>query len=112
MSYRVKRNLTVLEFISKLPQNHRRHLIEKLPDDTIIALAEILKNELAGNVKLGKKACQKLKQYKTAARCLICKKISVKKKRKILTQNGGLIPAAVLPILSIAASLFATLIQK
>lgn len=112
MSSRLKRNLNALQILMNLTPKTRKKIVKKLPDDAILAIAEILKNELCGNVTLSEKAKRNLSKFKKPIRCIACKQTSVKKKRKLLIQHGGIVPAAVLPILAIAASLLGNIVMK
>ncbi len=69
-------------------------------------LCECCLNVLKGNVKLTASQKQNLSRHRKVLRDLADRKVSVKRKKHILVQKGGFLPALLRPILSTLAGLF------
>ena len=82
-----------LSLLSKSKSKKRRDALIDLADkNEIQALAEIFLNTIRGNVPLTNAQLKRLEKYKKVLRKLSEKQCSVKKKKKILKQQGGLLP--------------------
>jgi len=105
MSSCVGRNCGFLKSVAKSSKSQRRKLINGASADNIKAVAEIALNTLRGNVHLTPAQKTKLKRYKLKLRHLANKRLSAKHKKKLLVQNGGVLPLLVAPILSLIGGL-------
>jgi hypothetical protein len=102
---RIKENIQLLDLISKCKKaKDRKVFLEKGSDEFIKAIIEILLNVLKGNVSVSDKIKKQLKKYKRILRALICPKVSLKAKRRVLIQKGGflniILPAVIGGVLS------------
>ena len=86
-----------LQLLSKAKPGYRKTLLEGAPDKLIILLANCALNILRGQVYITNQQKTRLQQHKSDLRNLANKKVSVKRKKKIL-QKGGFFPL-LLPIL-------------
>jgi hypothetical protein len=100
---RLKRNKDFLQQLRKKDQ--RLKTLKKANFDQVKIFADCAKNILEGNIKPTKAKLQQLKQMKTGIRLLARKSVPLKKKKKILTQKGGLIGSILVPIISAVAGL-------
>ena len=89
----------------------RKILLEKAKRPVIDALSECALNLLKGSIKLSEKQKKKLKRFKNYLRELANKRVSLKKK-KLITQRGGFIPALLSAILPVIGSLIGKAISK
>ena len=113
MSARLKKNFDFLRVLRKANVKQKKALIESANKDLILCICEIVDNILAGTVKLSTKQKKDLTRYKRTLRQLIDRKVSIKRKKEIITnQKGGFLPAVLGPILGIAASLVADQLIK
>ena len=77
-------------------------MIDYTEKGEIIALQEIVKNLLSGNIPLNKKQTNRLKKHKLLLRKLV-NKCTLRKKKSLLKQQGGFL-ASLLP--SVIVGLF------
>lgn len=99
-------NLAVL---AKAKPAERKKVLKNANGDLIKAICECLLNVCRGNVHLPARCLNRLKRHKSTWRKLIDKKHPLKKKKKLLIQKGGFLPAFLLPVL---ASLGSALVSK
>ena len=113
MSKRLERNYKTLKLLHKCKTKGERTKILKLADKDLIAcLCECAHNLLKGNVKLTKKRKDDLKRHKNCLRELVDKRKGLETKRNILIQKGGLLPALLAPIISLAGGLVGELVGR
>ena len=106
MSKRMKENLPYLQILAKCKPKLRKVIIEHGPTDVIISICECAYNLLKGTVPISTNQKRNLSRHKEHLRTLANKKISRTKKKKLLTQKGGNVLAALLPpVLSVLGSL-------
>ena len=99
MSSAVERALPLLQTLMSSKPILRKAIIEHATPDLIHAVTEIVYNMLKGVIELTSDQKRRLSRHKEEFRALINKKLSVKKKRKILNQKGtGAALAALIPI--------------
>ena len=99
MSDVVKRALPLLETLVASKPILRKAIIEHASPDLINAVSEIVWNMLKGVITLTPQQKRRLSRHKEEFRSLVNKRLSVKKKRKILNQKGtGAGLAALIPI--------------
>ena len=99
MSSAVERALPLLQTLMSSKPILRKAIIEHATPDLIHAVTEIVYNMLKGVLELTPDQKRCLSRHKEEFRALVNKKLSVKKKRKILNQKGtGAALAALLPV--------------
>ena len=99
MSSVVERALPLLQTLMSSKPILRKAIIEHATPDLIHAVTEIIWNTLKGVITLTDEQKRRLSRHKKEFRALVNKKLSVKKKRKILNQKGtGAALAALIPI--------------
>lgn len=105
MSHSVKKHGDFLKVLAKCNAKQRKALILNINPNLLKCLCECSLNVLKGNVKLTSNQKKQLSRHKRTLRTLVDRKISTKRKKKIL-QKGGFLPALLAPILSTLAGLF------
>lgn len=108
MSANIKRNMALLKILIKAGPEQRRAILCGASDSLIAAIAEIALNTLRGNVPLKPEQFKALKKKKTFIRQLSNKKLSLKKKKRLIEQSGGFIG----PLLGFAIPLLTSLLTK
>ena len=99
MSDVVKRALPLLQTLLASKPILRKAIIDHASPNLINAISEIVWNMLKGVIKLTPEQIRRLSRYKEQFRSLVNKRLSIKKKRKILNQKGtGAGLAALVPI--------------
>ena len=104
MSCRVKKYPSTLRVLSRAKPKVKRIVIWKADKQFIKCLCECGKNVLKGNVPLTYRQSRCLRPYKIHLRDLVCKKVSIKRK-KIILQKGGFIGALLRPLTKLLLSL-------
>lgn len=112
MTKRLRANLDELKVLRKAKPKLRKSILRAAENDLITCLSECSHNVLNGNVQLTKKDKQTLKKHRKTLRELAKKKLSTAKRRSILVQRGGFLPALLAPILTVATTLLSSLISK
>ena len=72
-------------------------MVDLADQNELAAISECILNVLVGNVKLGKSQKSKLTKHKNIMRLIARKNLSSKRKKSILKQKGGFLPA-ILPL--------------
>ena len=99
MSSAVERALPLLQTLMSSKPILRKAIIDHATPDLIHAVTEIVYNMLKGVIELTPDQKRRLSRHKEEFRALVNKKLSIKKKRKILNQKGtGAALAALIPI--------------
>jgi SAM-dependent MidA family methyltransferase len=111
MAVRLKKHIDELKVLKKAKRKLRQNILEAADNQLIRCLCECCYNVLNGNVKLSQKQKKTLQKHKHHLRNLSAKKTSQKKRRAILVQNGGFLPALLAPILSVATTLISQLLN-
>ena len=102
----MKDNLPYLHVLVKSKPKLRKLLIEQGPPSLITSICECALNLLKGVIPLTPRQKRHLARHKTHLSGLANKKVSRKKKKKLLNQKGGnLIKALLPPVLSVLGSL-------
>jgi len=112
MSARLKRNISFLRELKRAPVRKRKLLISAAKPDHLKCIAECAHNIVRGNVRISKVQQKKLKRHAKFIRLIAKKSFSLPKKKRLLVQRGGFLPALIAPILGIAGSLLGELIGK
>lgn len=98
---RLKANKHILHVLKNCRPKLRKVLLKASDPEVIKTLCEIALNTLNGNNKISKQCKLKLKKYKRVLRSLICPKLKLSSKRKILIkQKGGFLPVLIGTVLS------------
>ena len=99
MSSAVERALPLLQTLMSSKPILRKAIIDHATPDLIHAVTEIVYNMLKGVIELTPDQKRRLSRHKEDFHALVNKKLSLKKKRKILNQKGtGAALAALIPI--------------
>ncbi len=110
MSKRLRKNFELLKILKKAKPNQRKILLESAENDLIYCLCECIDNVLRGNVKITAAKKKELAKYATVLRNIVDRRTKVHKKRALLVQKGGFLPALLAPVIGIASSLIADLV--
>ena len=99
MSAVIERALPLLETLVASKPILRKAIIDHASPDLINAISEIVWNTLKGVITLTPDQKRRLSRHKEEFRSLVNKRLSIKKKRKIINQKGtGAGLAALIPI--------------
>ena len=112
MTKRLRSNLDELKVLRKAKPKLRKSIIRAAEKDLITCLSECSHNVLNGNIQLSAKDKKALKRHRKALRELAKKKLSTTKRRNLLVQRGGFLPALLAPILTVATTLLTSLVSK
>lgn len=102
------KNIFKLAKCKKLKPELKKHVLNATKDQ-INSITEIAVNTLRGNIPFTKRAKNKLQQHKESIRALAKPKLPLKKRKELITQEGGFLPALLTPII---VSLASELIRK
>ena len=105
-------NLRVLKRLKKLSIKQRKRYVSCCNKQFINCVSEVSHNLLKGNVKLTARQLDCLRRYKRVLREMSKKRNGLKKRHKIITQNGGFISAILGPAIGAIASLIGGLINN
>ena len=90
----------------------RRALIEAGGAPLIKCLGECCHNILQGVVPVDEVTRRKLKRHAKQIREVADPKVSLKRKRAVLVQRGGFLPALLVPVLSAVSGLVGSLLNR
>jgi hypothetical protein len=108
MSARLLRNLPLLKLLLKATPKQRRVILEAAADELIVTLCEVALNVVHGNIPLTPQQYQKLKRRRSEIKIVADKKVGVRRKRRLINQQGGFL----LPLLSAAIPFITSLITS
>ena len=111
MAKRLRTHLDDLKFLKKATPSVRKAVLKTADNELIRCLCDCSHNILKGNIKLNDKNKKILTKHRGQLRALASKKLTLKKKRNLMVQKGGFLPALIGPILGVATSLLSTLIK-
>ena len=103
MSKRLRTNQPFLHLLARSSAKRRKSLLKQATKDELATLFEICLNILRGNIPLNSYMHKKLKKEQKTLRTLADKKISLKRKKKVVNQKGGFLGAVAglaLPLLA------------
>jgi hypothetical protein len=110
---RLKRNVKILQKLSKAKRYERNKQIQSAKGDTVKCVCDCARNVLNGNIPLSKSQYKYLQKYRCSLRRLGNKNLNaVERKNLIINQRGGFLPNLLIPVLSVAGSLLAEKILK
>ena len=111
MTKRLKKNIELLKLLKNCKtKQQKRILLELANKDLVYCVSDCCNNLLKGNIKLSNKKREQLKKFGPVIRELAARKTGIKKKKQLLIQKGGFLPALLTPIIGIASSLFGELV--
>lgn len=111
MSKVIKRR-DFLELLNRSKSQRRRKLIDVASADEIKALIEGLYNILHGKVKISNSEFKKLKRYKNQIREIVDRRKSLKYKKTVFKQRGGMLSVALPLLISALTPTIAKLIRR
>ena len=111
MSLRLKNNLHYLKALCNCKPSARKAILKQADGELINCICECVDNILKGNIKISKAQKKKLGRHSTSLVQLRNRKTGLKKKRELLIQKGGFLPALLAPIISVAGGLLSNLLQ-
>ena len=112
MASRLRKHYPILKELARAKPKVRRKILRAASIDLVRCLCECSHNILRGNLKLSPKQKKKLKHHSKTLRSLAGKKVGLKRKKKLILQKGGFLPALLTPILGIASSLIGNLLNQ
>jgi len=115
MSERVQKYIELLRLYQKATPVQRKLLLEIANSEFIRTLCECCHNANLGNIQFAPKTKQKLKKFAPTMRKLASKKDQYKRigrKRQLLIQEGGFLPALLTPIIGLVGGLIGELVAK
>src|SRR6266404_2401113 len=93
-SVNMKKNKAFLKNFLKASKSKQIQLLQGLSSKECVAIYEIVKNILSGNIKINKQSFKILRKYKPQLRKLCSRKVPEKNKQKYINQKGnGFAPA-------------------
>ena len=110
MSVQLKKKLNLLKVLKKAKPVDRKSILESADNETIVCICECIDNLLHGNVKISHIQKKQLAKYARLLRTIADRKTPVKKKRQLLVQKGGFLPALLAPVLGVASGLIGELV--
>jgi hypothetical protein len=111
MTKRLRSNWDELKVLRKAKPKLRKSILRAAENDLITCLSECSHNVLNGNIQLSKKDKKALAKHSKALRALAKRKASTSKRRQILVQKGGFLPALLGPIIAVASTLLSGLVK-
>ena len=102
---RLKRNASTLKLLCGAKKPFQKVVLEKSKDDLIKCICDISFNVLKGSATISKQNKKRLSCHKSSLSKLIDRKLSLKKKRKVI-QSGGFLLALSATAIPILGSLF------
>ncbi len=106
----VEKNIELLKILKKAKPKQRKLLLKAAENDLIYCLCKCIDNILRGNVKITAAKKKELAKHATVLRNIVDRRTKVHKKRALLVQKGGFLPALLAPVIGIASSLIADLV--
>ena len=102
---RLKRNASTLKLLCSAKKPFQKAVLEKSKDDLIKCICDISFNVLKGTAPISRQNKKRLSRHKSSLRKLTDRKLSLKKKRKVI-QSGGFLSALLGAAIPILGSLF------
>ena len=107
MNSRMRNHVPLLEYLSKLSPRQQISLIKGAPVELIYVFSEICLNLLKENIPLSPHMINKLRPFERSIVKLSQKSHSVKKRKKILVQKGGMLATLLSIVPAIISSIIA-----
>lgn len=110
---RLKQHAKEIEFLSKCSPKQRKAILLHADPNLVTSLCECASNVVKGNVPLSRFQKAKLSRYKKHIRDLSNKRLSHKKRKAILVQQGGFLSLLLKPIIqSLGGMLLGAVTQR
>ena len=108
----VRKQIPYLQQLKRrnLTRRQRQHLLEAGGDPLIKCLQECCHNVLRGAVQLSEPTRRRLKRHARNIREVADPRGSIKRKKQLLVQRGGFLPALLVPIISAVTGLVSGLV--
>lgn len=104
-----RKDAIILKALFHLNNKQRKALLETADSKLVRHICECALNVLIGNVPLQKTQKSRLRRHANTLRKLAEPSVSLSKKKKIIVQRGGFLPALLAPIIG---TLLASIISK
>ena len=97
----LKRNASTLKLLHGAKPSFQKAVLEKSKDDLVKCVCDISLNVLKGTAPISTQNKKRLSRHKSSLHKLIDRKLSLKKKRKVIQSNGFLsaLLATAIPVL-------------
>ena len=95
----------MLKVLAKCDSKLRKSILQKASSSLLRSLCECSLNVLKGNVKLTSTQKKKLSRHRHKLRTLADRKVSNKRKKQLMIQQGGFLGALLTPVLATLAGL-------
>ena len=112
MAKRFKNHIDELKVLKKAKPALRKSILKAADKDLICCLSDCCHNILNGNIRLNASQKKSLQRHRKNLRKIATKRTTVKKRRDILVQKGGFLPALLAPIIGVAASIISSLASR
>ena len=100
MSGRVNKHEAFLDLLSSTNPIQRKALIRTASEEQLRSVCECALNILRQQVHLSPKQIAELRKHRSLVYKLADRSIPIPRKRKLLEQSGGVLPALLVPVLS------------
>ena len=101
----IKKHGAMIAALGQVPAKYRSMLFKEAPNCVIQCISECCQNVLKGNVPMSEAQKRRLHSKRQHLRQVASKSISIPKKRKILNQKGGFLPALIPIIASVLGNI-------
>ena len=110
----VRKQIPYLQQLKRknLTRRQRQHLLEAGGDPLVKCLQECCHNVLRGAVKLSAPTRRRLKRHARHIREVANPRGSLRRKKQLLVQRGGFLPALLVPIISAVTGLVSGLVGR
>ena len=107
---RLKKHIPQLKALKKASPKRRRKILIDANAELIKCICECCLNIINGNVKITKAQRRKLSRHAKTLRALAKRGVPTNRKKKLIVQKGGFLPALLAPIIGLAGSLVGSLL--
>lgn len=105
----VKRNALLLKILARAKNATRKEILQTGDASLTKAICECAKNVLSGRVPSSARQVSKMRRHMKILRTITEKKVPLSRRRDLMKQKGGFLPALMAPLLPILARLVGTL---
>lgn len=96
---RLRRNISIIKSLNSLSPKQFKAVIQNSDKDLLFCLSNIIRNVNTGAIRVSPAVLKKLRRFRKDIYQLCTKRLSLKKRKHILVQNGGAIFSTLLPII-------------
>ena len=98
---RLRKQTPTLKLLQKAPPSLQKAILSKANDELIRCICDVSHNVLRGTAEISTPHKKRLTKHKEALRKLVDRKISLKRKRKIIQKGGflGALLSAAIPVI-------------